>query len=90
MTNRTDLQNTQTIPFLLSFTMKVSIIALAALVSGAVAVDKPHFLNSDINPEEGTPFTFKYDNCPDGCTIILQSGSDQKNLQTITCKSTSS
>lgn len=70
--------------------MKVSIIALAALVSGAVAVDKPHFLNSDINPEEGTPFTFKYDNCPDGCTIILQSGSDQKNLQTITCKSTSS
>lgn len=63
--------------------MKTSVIALAALVSGAVAIDKPSFLNSDISPEEGSPFTFKYNNCPDGCTISVQS-TPGKDLETIT------
>lgn len=66
--------------------MKTSVIALTALVSGAVAIDKPSFLNSEINPEEGSPFTFKYNNCPDGCTITIQS-SPGTDLETITGKS---
>ncbi|OAQ72434.1 extracellular matrix protein precursor [Pochonia chlamydosporia 170] len=61
--------------------------ALAALVAAA---DRPSFLNDKFQITEGENFTFKFNNCQGGCTIVLKTGSsgNLKDVKTITTGAT--
>lgn len=66
--------------------MKYSIAAASTLAAMAMAV-KPEFLNTSFDVAEGEPFTLEFSGCETGCTVTLQTGSqddlkDVKELST--------
>ncbi|KAG5977685.1 hypothetical protein E4U55_006617 [Claviceps digitariae] len=69
--------------------MKYAVV-FSALVALAAAAAKPSFLNSDFDVKEGASFTLKFNNCQDGCTIILQNGppTNTQDVKTLTTSAT--
>lgn len=65
--------------------MKYSFASISALVALAVAV-RPNFLNTKFEVVENKEFTLKFDNCANGCTIVLQNGpkDQKKDVKTLT------
>ncbi|KAM0667331.1 hypothetical protein ACQRIU_003196 [Beauveria bassiana] len=62
--------------------MKLTSATIAAVVAtGAFA--QPEFTNSEINPQEGQPFTLRFNGCDNGCTISLQTGPSPMSLSDI-------
>ncbi|OAA35328.1 extracellular matrix protein precursor [Beauveria brongniartii RCEF 3172] len=62
--------------------MKFTAATIAAVVvTGAFA--QPEFTNRNIDPQEGQPFTLRFNGCDNGCTITLQTGPDPMSLSDI-------
>ncbi|KAM3529559.1 hypothetical protein MY4038_005351 [Beauveria bassiana] len=62
--------------------MKSTAATIAAVVA-TCAFAQPEFTNSEINPQEGHPFTLRFNGCDNGCTISLQTGPSPMSLSDI-------
>ncbi|PMB65681.1 hypothetical protein BM221_007878 [Beauveria bassiana] len=62
--------------------MKSTAATIAAVVA-TCAFAQPEFTNSEINPQEGQPFTLRFNGCDNGCTISLQTGPSPMSLSDI-------
>lgn len=62
--------------------MKSPAATIAAVVA-TCAFAQPEFTNSEINPQEGQPFTLRFNGCDYGCTISLQTGPSPMSLSDI-------